>query len=502
MYAIQTIIIKKNMPLEDALKKAKDITKRPPSKKMLVRELKDTWHFRNIPKTKFVKKSFRSKIINPDITLVFAELKPENSHLSDRVSGDGIFSDILNYGIRKIVPKAVQRVSQAFTKVNEFNNVSSKTLEEFGNNKILSLQIYRTPISNILNTAMNFISLGKWDQLRKKYGYDKLFHTALVADVGGKNIIIEKNEVVNISTSYKTNSNTQTYPVNLENKEFTLIEMVNKCRERMGDKSFFDYDAFSNNCQVFIKNMLEGMGIYNTQIEKFLFQDLSEIYKQLPSYTSKIAKLITRAGAFVSRLRGDGNDGEDENNGGEGNEGEDNKDNALVYRGKCTKNTPFATCFQKGYRVGYYLANNPLIRKNKQQLIDLCRKYNCVGVNKETTNRELINQLRLLGANIDLKDLNIEEEEKQLKIDIERDKVRRKEIEELDEIDDEDYYRKKERFNQPLYTLSRREMINACKKIGCKDYKNRLLPVPVLEQLRNEELQQYLKKSGYKDKRV
>ncbi|NCX94375.1 MAG: hypothetical protein EBX40_06845, partial [Gammaproteobacteria bacterium] len=173
MYAIQGIIIKKSVPLDEAVKKAKDISKK---KKILMRELKNTYHFRNIPKTKFEPKSYRSKKINKDITLVFGKLKPEYEHLS----GEGIFSDLFNYGARKLAP----RVVSAIVKNNEFNNVSSQTLRDYGEYTIHGLQIYRTPISSLLNSAMNLISLGKWNELRKKYGYDTLFHTALVCDIG------------------------------------------------------------------------------------------------------------------------------------------------------------------------------------------------------------------------------------------------------------------------------------------------------------------------------
>lgn len=301
MYALHSIIIKKTVPLDEAVQKAKDISKK---KKIYMRELVSTYHFRNIPKTKFIPKFFRSKKINKDITLVFGQLKPENSKLS----GEGIFSDLFNYSVRKIGP----RVISALVRKNEFNNVSTNTLNEYGNYTIKKLVIYRTPISNILNSALNLISLGKWNELRKKYGYDKLFHTALICDIGGKNIIVEKNEVVNISTSYKTSKDTQTHHIDMEGKSFTLNEMVMGCKSRMGDDKFFDYDAFQNNCQVFIKNMLQTVGLYSSEVDKFLFQDLSEIYKKLPGFTSKIAKLITRTGAFISRLRGDGGDEEEE----------------------------------------------------------------------------------------------------------------------------------------------------------------------------------------------
>ncbi len=501
MYAIQTIIIKKSVPLDEAVKKAKDISKK---KKILMRELKNTYHFRNIPKTKFEKKTFRSKVVNPEITLVFAKLKPEYSHLGQsKIEGEGIFNDLFNYGVRKLAP----RVVSAIVKTNEFNNVSSNTLETYGSYNIQGLQIYRTPISNILNTAMNLISLGKWNELRKKYGFDKLFHTALVCDIGGKNIIVEKNEVVNISSSYKTSKETQTFHINMQGKVFTLNDMVMGCKQRMGDKQFFDYDAFTNNCQVFIKNMLQTVSLYDSGVDRFLFQDLSEIYRQLPSYTSKIAKLITRAGAFISRLRGDGGEREEKYEDDEKvdvghnlrreeeKKQEEKKEEPLVYRGKCTRGTPFGECFNKGFGVGTYLAYNPLMRQNKAKLLELCEKYDCPDVDANTTAKVMKEKLRLLGANVDLLDKILEQQEIELEQAIRADIAKRRE--EDDMIDKNLYHKKKQRFNPSLGSLTVRDMVLLCKQYNCgsvngKSYAN----------MNRQELMETLENSGYKIRRV
>jgi hypothetical protein len=68
---LHAVIIKNTIPLN----KAKIISKEfIPENKNYYRETKNTYRFRNIPKTKFKKNSFRSKIINDDITLVYGEL--------------------------------------------------------------------------------------------------------------------------------------------------------------------------------------------------------------------------------------------------------------------------------------------------------------------------------------------------------------------------------------------------------------------------------------------
>jgi hypothetical protein len=40
-----------------------------------IRETAYSYRVRNIPKTKFIKTSYRTKVINPNISLVFGQLK-------------------------------------------------------------------------------------------------------------------------------------------------------------------------------------------------------------------------------------------------------------------------------------------------------------------------------------------------------------------------------------------------------------------------------------------
>jgi hypothetical protein len=71
-YEIHAIIIKKNIPFEEAQKIASEIINNPNRK--FYRETESSYRFRNIPKQKFDKKTFRSKKLNQDITLVFGNL--------------------------------------------------------------------------------------------------------------------------------------------------------------------------------------------------------------------------------------------------------------------------------------------------------------------------------------------------------------------------------------------------------------------------------------------
>ena len=70
-YQLHAVIIDKKIPLDKARKISQDIIK--DKNKTFYRETKDSWRFRNIPKTKF--KKFRTKVINEDVSLIFGDLK-------------------------------------------------------------------------------------------------------------------------------------------------------------------------------------------------------------------------------------------------------------------------------------------------------------------------------------------------------------------------------------------------------------------------------------------
>jgi hypothetical protein len=297
-FALHAVLVDKSIPFEEAFKQAQVIIKK---KKFFHRESKNQYRFRNIPKQKFEPKSFKSKKINKDLTLVFGKLKSEHMHLE----GAGIFD-----WFKEKASKAVSAVKDYFKpRLDGYNNISKKTIEQYGNMPIKQLFILRTPISGGLNKVINFVSLGKWEELKKKYSFDSLFHLSLVALLeNGKNIIIEKNDVVNISPEYKMYPTSETVDIPLGNNNLTINKLLETARAKVGDNTFFSYDAFKNNCQFFIRYLLEGQNLYSEQAKNFLFQDLENIYKDLPSYVPKVMKGATTMGAIVNKILGKGKD--------------------------------------------------------------------------------------------------------------------------------------------------------------------------------------------------
>tara|TARA_R110002073_G_scaffold157525_1_gene312918 strand:+ start:114 stop:1064 length:951 start_codon:yes stop_codon:yes gene_type:complete len=198
----------------------------------------------------------------------------------------------------------------------EFTHKSQDILNKYGNCPIISLQIYRTPIYEWINKAFQIISLGKWNKLRKKYNFDKMFHLALVATVSCENkqtnktkihnVLIEKNETILISDYYQTNKDTEIYPINVD-KIYTINQMLEKTLKDVGNEKFYLYDGLRNNCQYFIRYILKSNYLYTKHINEFLFQDIKKIVEELPPYFKTFQKKITDIASFVKRKTG-GND--------------------------------------------------------------------------------------------------------------------------------------------------------------------------------------------------
>lgn len=302
-YALHAVIFKKKngWDYDKAEKEVNNYIKS--NKKHFYRETNSSYRFRNIPKQKFISKTFRTKNLKNGISLIMGELKPESRHLE----GAGIFD---------LFKKPIKTVKDFFSPRQGYNNTTTKNLNQYGNIPIKRLTIVRTPIMGILDKALNLISFGKWSQLKKEYGHDKLFHLALIANLGTKNLVIEKNEVINVNTSFKMGNESETLDVDLKGKTFTVNEMLNATRKIMGDSNFFSYNGMSNNCQTFIKNCLISVGLYDLEENTFVFQDLNELSKKFPSISKKIMNATTKLGAIANKLTGQGEGGgeKEENN--------------------------------------------------------------------------------------------------------------------------------------------------------------------------------------------
>jgi hypothetical protein len=195
-----------------------------------------------------------------------------------------------------------------FSPRDAYNNTSKRTLEQLGKGQIKGITLSRAPIKGVLTKALDFISMGKFSELKKKYGFDKFYHLSMLVDVDlngtRRKVVVEKNAVIHISASIKTESDAEYLMVSVPSG-ITLDQLMDKTKQSMGG-SYFPYDAFKNNCQVFIDSVLKANGLLSAQAHTWLFQNIEQLAKDMPEVSKQIASAVTTTGAVVDRLVGNG----------------------------------------------------------------------------------------------------------------------------------------------------------------------------------------------------
>jgi len=174
-------------------------------------------------------------------------------------------------------------------------------IEKEAETPITSIKVCRTPVSSTIVKILNTVSFGLLNKIQQRMGYDKMFHLFLV--INGK-YVMEKNQVLNIGSSYSSSNNEECQDVPLKGNEITIGEFVSNTEKRMGSR-FYKYDAFNQkgggNCQDFVKNALASNGL-DTQ-SSFVDQKAEQIAKGLPSYVKEGSRTVTDLAALGDYLR-------------------------------------------------------------------------------------------------------------------------------------------------------------------------------------------------------
>jgi Zn-dependent M32 family carboxypeptidase len=171
-------------------------------------------------------------------------------------------------------------------------------LKECGNDIIKSVSICREVVKKNTEFLLKALSgSNTWEEAKKKNGFDNFYHLFIIVDLGSKKLHIEKNEVIRISYDVRPCEGGITMEAG---KKMTLNELLEDTRKRVGDTDFFTYDPLKNNCQNFIKYLLQTLQMYNHKTSKFVYQDIKGLRESLPKYTHIIAKGLTDLGALAN----------------------------------------------------------------------------------------------------------------------------------------------------------------------------------------------------------
>jgi len=158
-------------------------------------------------------------------------------------------------------------------------------LNSYGRQPIKKISVCRSPLHTI-----TFLS-----KLVASTPHDKLYHLFLKITLeNGVELVLEKNEVINLDffRGYKNGTELRDVPVH---PNLTIDILLNKTKEAMGNK-FFPYQAGSNNCQVFIYNILKSNNLLTTENQSFILQKTQDIFKNetLRKFTNTLTDIAGR----------------------------------------------------------------------------------------------------------------------------------------------------------------------------------------------------------------
>ncbi len=193
--------------------------------------------------------------------------------------------------------KYLYRGIQSLFGVREYGSPSvRKFFEENGNKVIKSMHVNRQPINKVVDKIVNYASFGKWSSNKKALHYDDMFHLYMIIILQDrKKYYIEKNHVVEIEP-YEGHYYGMAVPLN--GRKITMNELFANTEKSRGASKMWNYNYADNNCQVFIKSLLDSNGLLTKPLEDFIMQDAIAVTASLPwvtrTFMSAVIELASR----------------------------------------------------------------------------------------------------------------------------------------------------------------------------------------------------------------
>jgi hypothetical protein len=186
---------------------------------------------------------------------------------------------------------------------SDYPNQIKRYIEQYGGEQVKKIEIRRKPINSYLDTVINILSLGKFDEAKKMLHYDKMFHVFMQFVLeSGKVLRVDKDEIVKIMENRLDEGQVMTV---LVYKSITFKDMFDNLVAMDGYHTF-DYTAGEWNCQRFTRDMLAASNMLAPTAERWIMQDAVTLMKHLPGVTVSIMNALTNFASWLHKLWGSG----------------------------------------------------------------------------------------------------------------------------------------------------------------------------------------------------
>lgn len=158
---------------------------------------------------------------------------------------------------------------------------STRILKKYGDLPIKRVYLVRSNIDSFFCVLFDILTWRSYSAQLNKYREntnDRSFfpnHTSMMVEVELENktrkiLNIEKTNGVSVTPHFRKYESQEMLKVNLKkDKIFTINQLLDITKERIGTEHFFNWNLYNNNCQQFIAEILVSMGKINPKYDEF-----------------------------------------------------------------------------------------------------------------------------------------------------------------------------------------------------------------------------------------
>lgn len=223
---------------------------------------------------------------------------PEFGHLSIADQYGAGIRDWFNKA-KDIVKEGVDRIKYVFSNREQRTPRLNNLLKQYGNNKIVKVKVVRTPIDSTIKKIVNILSLGSISENQKKLNYDDVYHLFLSFELdNGKSFRLDKNSTVQM---VEADYNISGESMNVNLTDITLGKLFDNIESKVNMNRIYIYNAISQNCQVFITDLLRSSGLLTSELSQFINQRADLLLKD-SKYIGDISEKITGLDSILKAI--------------------------------------------------------------------------------------------------------------------------------------------------------------------------------------------------------
>ncbi len=182
-----------------------------------------------------------------------------------------IGSVIISYIIIKLFKFSINDYNILFY---QYGEQSQKLLNLYGDYTITRMYIIKQPVKKLLTFVINLFTFYNFDKVLRENPDIFPYHISTIFEIKLPNkmkklILLEKTNSVNICENFPINNSQVIKTINIKNKNLTINSILNETQKRIGQKIFFNWHIYNNNCQSFTKEILITVNKYS-KFKKFI----------------------------------------------------------------------------------------------------------------------------------------------------------------------------------------------------------------------------------------